>query len=94
MGLTEIYEETLEHIRNLKTTPFKYKLKEYCSDIVKNPRCIYCNKKEPGVEGGMSPKFDAKWTNGFGVCFHICHNCDSNIQSATESWLRSQIGYR
>ena len=79
MGLTEIYEETLEHIRNLKTTPFKYKLKEYCSDIVKNPRCIYCNKKEPGVEGGI---------------FHICHNCDSNIQSATESWLRSQIMYR
>ena len=91
---TEEYQRILRYIEQLTESPFKYTLKEYCSDIVDNPKCIYCNKREDGIESGMSPQFDDKWTKGFSVCFHICHICNCNIESANESWLRSQIHYR
>ena len=91
MALTPKYQGILEHIKNLNTSPFTFPLSEYCSHIVDNPRCYYCDKKEKGIEGGMSPSFDNKRTKGWHVCFHICHSCNSKVFESTRKLLESLL---
>jgi hypothetical protein len=91
MGFTEKYKKIIEHIKNLKESPFTFSLSEYCSDVVDNPRCHLCDKRETGIEVGMSPSFNNKWTKGWNVCFHICHFCNSKVHDATIKFIRSYI---
>ena len=79
--VTNEFQKILYYIKQLKKSPFKYPLREYCSHIVETPRCYICNKRKSGIEAGQSPKFDKKWTKGWGVCFHLCHDCNIDRKS-------------
>lgn len=89
MGFSEKYKQIIEHIENLKKSPFPFPLSEYCCDIVDNPRCYFCNERKEGIEVGMSPSFDNQWTKKWHVCFHVCHFCNSKDYEATLKFIRS-----